>query len=128
LLALAFATAGTRAQNKTTAERLGDPPDSKLLIVLADHLAVAHSVETASFNALNKKAITSASIMVPCAWLTEVTSYAKDHPDTDLGLHLTSPANGKRIAGGRRNQKTKSQASSIPPAICGGTLSPRPAI
>jgi predicted glycoside hydrolase/deacetylase ChbG (UPF0249 family) len=87
---LACFTAGAaRAQNKTVAERLGYPPDSKLLIVHADDLAVAHSVDTASFDVLNKNAVTSASIMVPCAWLTEVASYAKDHPDADLGLHLT---------------------------------------
>src|SRR5467141_3265580 len=84
-----LATSGMRAQNKTIAERLGYPADSKLLIVHADYLAVAHSVDTASFDALDKKAVTSASIMVPCAWLTEVASYAKDHPDADLGLHLT---------------------------------------
>ena len=84
-----LATSGMRAQNKTIAERLGYAADSKLLIVHADDLAVAHSVDTASFDALDKKVITSASIMVPCAWLTEVASYAKDHPDADLGLHLT---------------------------------------
>jgi chitin disaccharide deacetylase len=88
-LFLFCAAAGTRAQSKTIAERLGYPADSKLLIVHADDLAVAHSVDTASLDALDKKAITSASIMVPCAWLTEVASYAKDHPDADLGLHLT---------------------------------------
>ena len=88
-LFVVFALVDARAQDKTVAERLGYPADSKLLIVHADDLAVAHSVDTASFDALDKKAITSASIMVPCAWLTEVASYAKDHPDADLGLHLT---------------------------------------
>jgi predicted glycoside hydrolase/deacetylase ChbG (UPF0249 family) len=88
-LFLVLAWVDARSQNKTVAERLGYPVDSKLLIVHADDLAVAHSVDTASFDALDKKAITSASIMVPCAWLTEVASYAKDHPDADLGLHLT---------------------------------------
>src|SRR2546421_10877209 len=86
---LLLAGAGTRAQNKTVADRLGYPTDSKLLIIHADDLSVAHSVDTASFDALDKNAVTSASIMVPCAWLTEVASYAKDHPDADLGLHLT---------------------------------------
>jgi predicted glycoside hydrolase/deacetylase ChbG (UPF0249 family) len=77
------------AQTKTIAERLGYPADSKLLIVHADDLAVAHSVDSASFDALDKNSVTSASIMVPCPWITEVAAYAKSHPDADLGLHLT---------------------------------------
>ena len=76
-------------QDKTVAERLGYPAGSKLLIIHADDLAVAHSVDSASFDALDRNAVTSASIMVPCAWLTEVADYAKAHPDADLGLHLT---------------------------------------
>ena len=67
----------------------GYPRDSKLLIIHADDLAVAHSEDAASFDALEKRAATSASIMVPCPWLTEVAEYAKAHPDADLGLHLT---------------------------------------
>jgi predicted glycoside hydrolase/deacetylase ChbG (UPF0249 family) len=89
VLFLLLASGHASAQNKTVAERLGYPPDSKLLIIHADDLAVAHSVDIASFDALNKNAVTSASIMVPCAWLTEIASYAKEHPDADLGLHLT---------------------------------------
>ena len=75
-------------QTKTVAERLGYPADSKLLIIHADDLAVAHSQDAASFDALEKHAASSASILVPCPWLTEVAAYAKAHPDADLGLHL----------------------------------------
>jgi predicted glycoside hydrolase/deacetylase ChbG (UPF0249 family) len=68
---------------------LGYPADAKLLIIHADDLAVSHSEDRASFAALDKRAASSASIMVPCPWLTEVAAYAKAHPDADLGLHLT---------------------------------------
>jgi predicted glycoside hydrolase/deacetylase ChbG (UPF0249 family) len=85
--AILFATTGWAAP-KSVAERLGYPPDSKLLVIHADDLAVAHSVDSASFDALEKGAVTSASILVPCPWLTEVAEYAKAHPEADLGLHL----------------------------------------
>jgi len=77
------------AQTKSLAERLGYPADSKLLIIHADDLAVAHSEDAASFDALDKHAASSASIMIPCPWLTEVALYARAHPDADFGLHLT---------------------------------------
>jgi chitin disaccharide deacetylase len=83
-LALASAFAQTN-----TAQRLGYPADTKLLIVHADDLAVSHSQDRASFAALERHAASAASIMVPCPWLTEVAEYAKSHPDADLGLHLT---------------------------------------
>jgi predicted glycoside hydrolase/deacetylase ChbG (UPF0249 family) len=77
------------AQTRTIAERLGHPRDAKLLILHADDLGVAHSVDAASLGALDKGAISSASIMIPTPWVTEVAAYAKAHPDADLGLHLT---------------------------------------
>lgn len=99
--------ANAQGQIKTLAERLGYPADSKLLIVHADDLAVAHSVDTASFEALDKNAVTSASVMVPCSWLTEVASYAKDHPDADLGLHLTLTSEWKVYRWGPVESKDK---------------------
>ena len=77
------------AQTKTVAERLGYPADAKLLILHADDLGVAHSVNAASFDALDKGVISSASIMMPTPWVTEVATYARAHPNADLGLHLT---------------------------------------
>jgi predicted glycoside hydrolase/deacetylase ChbG (UPF0249 family) len=95
------------AQTKTTAERLGYPAGSKLLILHADDLAVAHSVDTASFDALNIGAVSSASIMVPCPWLTEVADYAKTHPDADLGLHLTLTSEWKTYRWGSVDSSDK---------------------
>jgi predicted glycoside hydrolase/deacetylase ChbG (UPF0249 family) len=95
------------AQTRTVAERLGYPADSKLLIIHADDLAVAHSEDVASFDALDKKAVSSASIMVPCPWLTEVADYAKAHPDADLGLHLTLTSEWKTYRWGTVESKDK---------------------
>lgn len=103
---LSIAASG-RAQTKTVAERLGYPADSKLLIIHADDLAVAHSVDAASFAALDKGGVTSASIMVPCPWLNEVAAYAKDHPDTDFGLHLTLTSEWKLYRWGPVEAKDK---------------------
>jgi predicted glycoside hydrolase/deacetylase ChbG (UPF0249 family) len=72
----------------TVQERLGYPANARLLIIHADDLGMAHSVNRATFEALEKGWITSASILIPCPWLPEVTGWAGSHPDADLGIHL----------------------------------------
>ena len=89
LLALFWTGPTTRAQSPNIAERLGYPRDAKLLIIHADDLAVAHSVDLASFRALEEHNVSSASVMVPCPWFPEVVEYAHQHPEADIGLHLT---------------------------------------
>ena len=88
-LATLLVASSMHAQTRTIAERLGHPANSKLLILHADDLGVAHSENAASLDALDKGVINSASIMIPTPWVTEVAEYAKKHPDADLGLHLT---------------------------------------
>ena len=75
--------------SKTLLERLGYPPDAKLLIVHADDLGMAHSINRASIKGLESGLVSSASIMIPCPWLPEIADYARKHPEADLGLHLT---------------------------------------
>lgn len=97
MIALASVCFGQAALLKTTAqtpakslvERLGYPRDAKLLIVHADDLGMAHSVNAASTKALESGLVSSGSIMVPCPWFTEIAAYARSHKTADLGLHLT---------------------------------------
>jgi hypothetical protein len=73
---------------RSVAERLGYPRDARLLMIHADDVGMMRSVDRASFEALEKGWITSASIMVPCPWFPEVARFAQAHPDVDLGIHL----------------------------------------
>ena len=72
----------------TLAQRLGYPPNSRLLIIHADDFGMMHTVDTATEEAFDNRWITSASILVPCPWFPEVAQWAKTHPDADLGIHL----------------------------------------
>jgi len=76
------------AQATTVQERLGYPASARLLLIHADDLGMNHSVNRATFEALEKGWITSSSILVPCPWFPEVASWAKQHPNADLGIHL----------------------------------------
>lgn len=76
-------------QQLNIAELLGFEKDAKLLIMHADDLGVAHSVNQASIDAFNKGGISSSSIMVPCPWFSEIALYAKENPELCWGLHLT---------------------------------------
>ncbi|HWR15836.1 MAG TPA: polysaccharide deacetylase family protein [Terriglobales bacterium] len=84
---LALIAISVSAQQKSLAERLGYPADSRLLIVQTD-LGMMHSINRAGFEALEKKLVTSATILVPCPWFPEVAQFARNHPDLDFGLHL----------------------------------------
>ena len=74
---------------QTTAEKLGYKTTDRLLIVNNDGAGMCHAANLATIEGQEKGVMTSATIMVPCPWASEVIDYAKKHPEKSFGVHLT---------------------------------------
>ena len=68
------------------AERLGYPPDARLLIVTCDDLGSSHAANVGVYESLRTGVATSASLMVPCPWAREASARYRGE---DVGVHLT---------------------------------------
>jgi len=75
-------------QQKTVAEKIGYAADARLLVIQAEDLGMAHSIDKASFEALEKGWVTSAGVLVPGPWFPEVLRWSRSHPNADLGIRL----------------------------------------
>jgi len=94
LISLIFSL-NVNCQVDNIAERLGYDKNAKLLIIHADDIGIAHSINIASFDAYKNNAINSGAAMVPSPWIKEVVEFHKKYPEYDIGLHLTLTAEWK---------------------------------
>ena len=67
-------------------ERLGHPPDAKLVIVSADRIGTTHSSTAGGYRALRDGAATTGTIVMPGAWARHASELYRGE---DLGVHLT---------------------------------------
>jgi len=88
LCAWGAAQQASPAKPQTVAEKLGYAADARLLVVQAEDLGMAHSIDKASFEALEKGWVTTAGILVPGPWFPEVLRWSRNHPNADLGIRL----------------------------------------
>jgi len=66
----------------------GFPGNARLLVIQAEDLGMAHSIDKASFEALEKGWVTTAGVLVPGPWFPEVLRWSHSHPNADLGIRL----------------------------------------
>lgn len=69
--------------------KMGYAPEDRLLIINADDYGMCHSMNDAAQQLLLAGAISSVTLMVPCAWAKEGAAFAKAYPNLDVGVHLT---------------------------------------
>lgn len=98
---------GLGAYAQSTAVKMGYSPQDRVLMVHADDLGMSHTVNVASMEAFRQGLVTSASVMVPCPWFLEIANFAKEHPEFDIGLHLTLTSEWKKYRWGPVASKDK---------------------
>ncbi|MFE7559184.1 polysaccharide deacetylase family protein [Kitasatospora sp. NPDC057500] len=70
------------------ARQLGHGPDERLLIINADDYGMCHAANTGITSLLEARAVSSATVMLPCAWAPDAIARAKAG-GFDAGVHLT---------------------------------------
>ena len=73
----------------TWAEKLGFPAGKKVIILHADDAGMCEEANIATAHYLGNNLIQSTAVMVPCPNADEFIRWAIDHPQIDVGLHLT---------------------------------------
>lgn len=93
LLSISLLSCGTSDQSQketqTWAEKLGFPEGKKILMIHADDAGMCDEANIAIKNYFDKKEIQGAAIMVPCPSADVAMQWAGQHPNVDVGLHLT---------------------------------------
>ncbi len=69
--------------------RLGLDDRDRAVILHIDDAGSAQCVLPAIKNLLDFGLVTSTAVMVPCAWFSETAAHCRQHPDVDMGVHLT---------------------------------------
>lgn len=71
------------------AAQLGYPADARLVIFHADDVGVSHGSNRAFVELSAAGMVKSGSIMAPCPWTAEMLTLCQEHPDLDVGVHMT---------------------------------------
>ena len=73
-------------------KRLGFSNDDRVVIIHTDDIGMCQASVDAFAEMVDFGLISSGAVMVPCPWFLEAAAFARDHPEADLGVHLTLTA------------------------------------
>jgi predicted glycoside hydrolase/deacetylase ChbG (UPF0249 family) len=65
-------------------------------MIHADDIGMCHAANDGIKQALADGRVSSCSVMMPCPWTYDFCVWAKDHPEVDVGLHITLTSEWKR--------------------------------
>lgn len=95
IVALGIAAVCLGARAETWGEKLGFPANARVLILHADDIGMSYEANIAAKESLPAKEYLSCSAMAPCPWFPEFADWCKNHPEHDVGLHITLNAEWK---------------------------------
>jgi predicted glycoside hydrolase/deacetylase ChbG (UPF0249 family) len=70
-------------------KRLGFTPGDRVVIIHTDDIGMCQASVEAFANLYEACIISSGAVMVPCPWFLAAAQFARQHPQADLGVHLT---------------------------------------
>lgn len=74
-------------------EKLGFSNEDRVVIFHADDIGMCHASQAAYVDLIEAGIISSAAVMVPCAWFPATAQYCREnqvrHTHLDMGVHLT---------------------------------------
>jgi predicted glycoside hydrolase/deacetylase ChbG (UPF0249 family) len=70
-------------------KKLGFKDHDRLAIIHVDDVGMCRSSVAAFADLWDFGLVSSAAVMVPCPWFLEAAKFAREHPDADMGVHLT---------------------------------------
>lgn len=77
------------ASRTTWAQKLGYPADKIVLILHADDIGMCPEANISAKHYMENDYIQSSAVMMPCPDAQDFIEWAKEHPEEDVGLHLT---------------------------------------
>ncbi|MFZ5921074.1 MAG: polysaccharide deacetylase family protein [Chloroflexota bacterium] len=70
-------------------KKLGLSNDDRVAIIHVDDVGMCQATIAAFADLHDFGLVSSGAVMVPCPWFLEAARFAREHPDADIGVHLT---------------------------------------